>query len=271
MLWRAEAQDALRRAARRDRRPRRRRSSCCCCRSSRSAPTRSRASSAAWSGSAWARSPPAAGRRARMSERRDAEPELEAAIERLAEGARLARPNDASPPPRRRCSAFSPQALAERRLVRGLPPRASSSGPRRSRTPPSALTAIATLLAEETRIAMMVGVTVGWALAEELDGELRRVARRSRRRGATRRTGGRRCGGRGRGCRRSLSRSARGAGSPRSGCLQRRRPTPRFVQLAAGPRRGRSARTRRRERRARPRRRPRCGGRRPRRASRKPR
>ena len=31
------------------------------------------------------------------------------------------------------------------------------------------LTAVRTLLAEETRIGMMVGVAVGWALAEELD------------------------------------------------------------------------------------------------------
>lgn len=30
-------------------------------------------------------------------------------------------------------------------------------------------TALATLLAEETRIAMMVGVTVGWAIADELE------------------------------------------------------------------------------------------------------
>lgn len=30
-------------------------------------------------------------------------------------------------------------------------------------------TALATLLAEETRIGMLVGVAVGWALAEELD------------------------------------------------------------------------------------------------------
>src|SRR3954471_17276983 len=31
------------------------------------------------------------------------------------------------------------------------------------------LTAVRTLLAEETRIGMMVGVAVGWALAEELE------------------------------------------------------------------------------------------------------
>jgi hypothetical protein len=31
------------------------------------------------------------------------------------------------------------------------------------------LTAIRTLIAEETRMGMMVGVAVGWALAEELD------------------------------------------------------------------------------------------------------
>ncbi len=34
--------------------------------------------------------------------------------------------------------------------------------------PGERLTAVATMLAEETRIAMMVGVAVGWALAEEL-------------------------------------------------------------------------------------------------------
>ncbi|MFN8152276.1 MAG: hypothetical protein U0R24_14280 [Solirubrobacterales bacterium] len=35
--------------------------------------------------------------------------------------------------------------------------------------PAERATALATLLAEETRIGMMVGVAVGWALAEELD------------------------------------------------------------------------------------------------------
>ena len=34
--------------------------------------------------------------------------------------------------------------------------------------PSERLTAVATMLAEETRVAMMVGVAVGWALAEEL-------------------------------------------------------------------------------------------------------
>ena len=36
-------------------------------------------------------------------------------------------------------------------------------------TPRSAARAVRTLLAEETRMGMMVGVAVGWALAEELD------------------------------------------------------------------------------------------------------
>ena len=35
--------------------------------------------------------------------------------------------------------------------------------------PDERLTAVRTLIAEETRMGMMVGVAVGWALAEELD------------------------------------------------------------------------------------------------------
>ena len=37
--------------------------------------------------------------------------------------------------------------------------------------PPSASAQVATLLAEETRIGMLVGVAVGWALAQELEGK----------------------------------------------------------------------------------------------------
>lgn len=37
--------------------------------------------------------------------------------------------------------------------------------------PEERATALAVLLAEETRIGMMVGVAVGWALAEELGGD----------------------------------------------------------------------------------------------------
>ena len=39
------------------------------------------------------------------------------------------------------------------------------------------LTAIRTLLAEEARMGMLVGVAVGWALAEELDAQRERQAR----------------------------------------------------------------------------------------------
>jgi hypothetical protein len=95
------------------------------------------------------------------------ERELEAAIERLADGARM-REAEAT------VAAAAPalqrvllQALAgggwfedshqgELRRVAGI------------EDPAERETAVATLLAEEARIAMMIGVTVGWTLADEL-------------------------------------------------------------------------------------------------------
>ena len=45
---------------------------------------------------------------------------------------------------------------------------ASGARGSRPRTRPSASIAVRTLLAEETRVGMLVGVAVGWALANEL-------------------------------------------------------------------------------------------------------
>jgi len=95
------------------------------------------------------------------------EADLEAAVERLVEGSRLG-------------DAEAQVAAAAPSLQRILAGALASGGwfedSHRSELervnaiadPAERATAIATLLAEETRIAMMVGVAVGWALAEEL-------------------------------------------------------------------------------------------------------
>ena len=96
-----------------------------------------------------------------------ADPELDAAIERLTEGDGLAAAE-------RRVAAAAPalQAVLAAALAEG----GWFEGPHREQLerasgieePAERLTAISTLIAEETRVAMMIGVTVGWALAEEL-------------------------------------------------------------------------------------------------------
>jgi len=95
------------------------------------------------------------------------EPELEAAIERLADGARL-REAEAT------VAAAAP--ALQRVLIQALASGGWFEGSHRSELervaaiedPGERTTAIATLLAEETRIAMMIGVTVGWTLSDEL-------------------------------------------------------------------------------------------------------
>ena len=60
-------------------------------------------------------------------------------------------------------------AVAEIYLLVLVNPLTAILGPSESvEDPAERLTAVSTLLAEETRVAMMIGVTVGWALAEEL-------------------------------------------------------------------------------------------------------
>ena len=95
------------------------------------------------------------------------EAELEAAIERLADGARL-REAEAT------VAAAAP--ALQRVLIQALASGGWFEGSHMQELervaaisdPAKRTTAIATLLAEETRIAMMIGVTVGWTLAEEL-------------------------------------------------------------------------------------------------------
>lgn len=107
--------------------------------------------------------------------------ELEAAIERLADGARLREAESA-------VAAVAP--ALQRVLASALASGGWFEGSHRSELervtgiedPEERLTAIATLLAEETRIAMMVGVTVGWSLSDELAGSPGE-SRRSRPRG----------------------------------------------------------------------------------------
>lgn len=95
---------------------------------------------------------------------------LEAAVERLVEGSRLADAEAA-------VTAAAPSL--QRILVQALASGGWFEDSHRSELervsaiedPAERLTATSTLLAEETRVAMMVGVAVGWALREELDGE----------------------------------------------------------------------------------------------------
>lgn len=107
-----------------------------------------------------------------MSERDPAayeEADLEDAIERLADGARL-REAEAT------VAAAAP--ALQRVLAEALASGGWFEGTHRQelervssiQDPEERATAVATLLAEETRIAMMIGVTVGWTLADELSG-----------------------------------------------------------------------------------------------------
>ncbi len=96
------------------------------------------------------------------------ERELAAAIERLREGERLRRAEAA-------VAAAAPalgRILAEALADGGWFEQSSRAAVERAvaiEDPSERATALATLLAEETRIGMLVGVAVGWALAEELD------------------------------------------------------------------------------------------------------
>jgi hypothetical protein len=98
---------------------------------------------------------------------RYAEGDIDAAVERLMEGTRL---QDAEA----RVAAAAP--ALQRVLTEALAAGGWFEGPHRQELervaaiedPQERLTAVSTLLAEETRIAMMVGVAVGWALADEL-------------------------------------------------------------------------------------------------------
>ena len=99
---------------------------------------------------------------------RYAEGDIDAAVERLMEGTRL---QDAEA----RVAAAAP--ALQRVLTEALAAGGWFEGPHRQELervaaiedPGERLTAVSTLLAEETRIAMMVGVAVGWAVADELD------------------------------------------------------------------------------------------------------
>lgn len=96
------------------------------------------------------------------------EGELAAAIERLREGERLRRAEAA-------VAAAAPalqRILAEALAAGGWFEDSNRAAVERAAAiedPGERATALATLLAEETRLGMMVGVAIGWALAEELD------------------------------------------------------------------------------------------------------
>jgi len=98
---------------------------------------------------------------------RHAQADLDAAVERLTEGTRLQEAEE-------RVAAVAPalqlvlaDALASGGWFEGSH-RQELERVAAIEDPTERLTAVATLLAEETRVAMLVGVAVGWALAEEL-------------------------------------------------------------------------------------------------------
>ena len=103
-----------------------------------------------------------------MPARRYADEDVEAAVERLAGGSRL---EDAEA----RVAAAAP--ALQRVLTEALAAGGWFEGPHRQELervaaiedPQERLTAVATLLAEEARIAMIVGVAVGWAVSDELE------------------------------------------------------------------------------------------------------
>lgn len=95
------------------------------------------------------------------------EAELEAAIERLSEDGRLGRAEDAVAAAAPGLQRILAEALASGGWFEG-PHRAEVERIAALEDPDERATALTTLLAEEARIGMMVGVAVGWALAEEL-------------------------------------------------------------------------------------------------------
>lgn len=103
-----------------------------------------------------------------MSERRFTDAELEAAIEALAEPQRFRAAES-------RVSAVAPQlqqVLANALEAGGWfgeAHEAQIADAAGKDDPQQRLTALRTLLAEETRIGMLVGVAVGWELARELE------------------------------------------------------------------------------------------------------
>lgn len=98
----------------------------------------------------------------------DDERELAAAIERLREGEVLRRAEAAVAAAAPALQRILAEALASGGWFedsnRAAVERAAAIEDPRERA-----RALATLLAEETRLGMMVGVAIGWALAEELD------------------------------------------------------------------------------------------------------
>lgn len=95
------------------------------------------------------------------------EAEIEAAIGRLHEGERLSRAEAAVAAAAPALQRILAEALAAGGWFEG-PHRAEIERIAAIEDPAERTTALSTLLAEETRIGMMVGVAVGWALADEL-------------------------------------------------------------------------------------------------------
>jgi hypothetical protein len=104
-----------------------------------------------------------------MGDQRPTDAELDAALEALSDPQRLRRAED-------RVARMAPQL--QRIIVAALQQggwfdEAHQGEVLKAATKPDPderIAAVRTLLAEETRIGMMVGVAVGWELARELDG-----------------------------------------------------------------------------------------------------
>jgi hypothetical protein len=104
-----------------------------------------------------------------MGDQRPTDAELDAALEALSDPQRLRRAED-------RVARMAPEL--QRILVAALQQggwfdEAHQGEVLKAATKPDPderIAAVRTLLAEETRIGMMVGVAVGWELARELDG-----------------------------------------------------------------------------------------------------
>jgi hypothetical protein len=94
--------------------------------------------------------------------------ELEAAVERLADAERFAEAETVVARAAPRLQKVLASALAEGGWF-GEPHEAETLKAATAPDPDERLAAVRTLLAEEARMGMMVGVAVGWALHEEMN------------------------------------------------------------------------------------------------------
>ena len=103
-----------------------------------------------------------------MAARRDyTDAEVEAAVQALSDPLGSSRPSASSKRTRRRCSASSTQALGEANWFDSAHQQQVLEAAGKADIE-ERLDAVHRLLAEETRVAMLIGVAVGFELAHEL-------------------------------------------------------------------------------------------------------